>query len=138
MDTILIPFNDFYSYLIFSLLCFFSFFLNFFLGRTPKRLKDLGFKLYATPGTADVLRESDVTVEIVYRIMERMATLRLSRRRYRIVAPRLSRGRERASLQRDERRERANGREDDHPLPFKNVVGALPSFASRDKRLHGP
>jgi len=37
-----------------------------------KQLKDLGFKLYATPGTADVLRESDVTVEIVYRIMERM------------------------------------------------------------------
>ena len=37
-----------------------------------KQLNDLGFKLYATPGTADVLRESDVTVEIVYRIMERM------------------------------------------------------------------
>ena len=37
-----------------------------------KQLQDLGFKLYATPGTADVLRESDVTVEIVYRIMERM------------------------------------------------------------------
>ena len=37
-----------------------------------KQLKDLGFKLYATPGTADVLRGSDVTVEIVYRIMERM------------------------------------------------------------------
>ena len=37
-----------------------------------QKLKELGFKLYATPGTADVLRESNVPVEIVYRIMERM------------------------------------------------------------------
>ena len=37
-----------------------------------QQLKELGFKLYATPGTADVLRESNVPVEIVYRIMERM------------------------------------------------------------------
>ena len=36
------------------------------------QLRDLGFTLYATPGTADVLRENDVPVEIVYRIMERM------------------------------------------------------------------
>jgi carbamoyl-phosphate synthase large subunit len=36
------------------------------------QLKDLGFSLYATPGTADVLREHDVPVEIVYRIRERM------------------------------------------------------------------
>jgi len=69
--------------------------------------------------------------------MERMATLRLSRRRYRMVAPRLSRRRERASLQRDERRERANEREDGHPLPFKSLGRAWPSFASLDKRLHG-
>ncbi len=37
-----------------------------------QQLKDLGFALYATPGTADVLRENNVPVEIVYRIMERM------------------------------------------------------------------
>ena len=37
-----------------------------------QQLKDLGFTLYATPGTADVLRENNVPVEIVYRIMERM------------------------------------------------------------------
>ena len=36
------------------------------------QLRDLGFTLYATPGTADVLRENNVPVEIVYRIMERM------------------------------------------------------------------
>ena len=36
------------------------------------QLKELGFMLYATPGTADVLREHDVPVEIVYRIRERM------------------------------------------------------------------
>jgi len=36
------------------------------------QLKELGFSLYATPGTADVLREHDVPVEIVYRIRERM------------------------------------------------------------------
>tara|TARA_B100002051_G_scaffold59885_1_gene55796 strand:- start:1052 stop:4396 length:3345 start_codon:yes stop_codon:yes gene_type:complete len=36
------------------------------------QLKELGFSLYATPGTADVLRENDVPVEIVYRIRERM------------------------------------------------------------------
>ena len=36
------------------------------------QLKELGFTLYATPGTADVLREHDVPVEIVYRIRERM------------------------------------------------------------------
>ena len=36
------------------------------------QLKELGFTLYATPGTADVLREHDVPVEIVYRITERM------------------------------------------------------------------
>ena len=37
-----------------------------------QQLRDLGFTLYATPGTADVLRENNVPVEIVYRIMERM------------------------------------------------------------------
>ena len=37
-----------------------------------QQLIDLGFTLYATPGTADVLRENNVPVEIVYRIMERM------------------------------------------------------------------
>ena len=36
------------------------------------QLKELGFTLYATPGTADVLREHDVPLEIVYRIRERM------------------------------------------------------------------
>ena len=36
------------------------------------QLKELGFTLYATPGTADVLRGHDVPVEIVYRIRERM------------------------------------------------------------------
>ena len=37
-----------------------------------QQLIDLGFTLHATPGTADVLRDSDVPVEVVYRIMERM------------------------------------------------------------------
>ena len=37
-----------------------------------QQLRDLGFTLYATTGTADVLRENNVPVEIVYRIMERM------------------------------------------------------------------
>ena len=37
-----------------------------------QQLKDLGFTLFATPGTADVLRENNVPVEVVYRIMERM------------------------------------------------------------------
>ena len=31
----------------------------------------LGFKIYATPGTADFLRSDDVVVETVYRIAER-------------------------------------------------------------------
>ena len=33
-----------------------------------EELYDLGFTLYATPGTADVLRSSDVEVTTVYRI----------------------------------------------------------------------
>lgn len=37
-----------------------------------RRLMDLGFALYATPGTADILRENEIPVEIVYRIRERM------------------------------------------------------------------
>ncbi len=37
-----------------------------------QQLRDLGFTLYATPGTADLLRENKVPVEVVYRIMERM------------------------------------------------------------------
>ena len=37
-----------------------------------RRLMDLGFVLYATPGTADILRENEIPVEIVYRIRERM------------------------------------------------------------------
>jgi len=37
-----------------------------------KSLKELGFEIYATSGTADVLRESEVPVEVVYRIRERM------------------------------------------------------------------
>ncbi|MEE3038453.1 MAG: carbamoyl-phosphate synthase large subunit, partial [Candidatus Thermoplasmatota archaeon] len=37
-----------------------------------QQLEQLGFSLYATPGTADILREHNVPVEIVYRIRERM------------------------------------------------------------------
>ena len=37
-----------------------------------KDLIELGFTIYATPGTADMLREKDVPVEVVYRIRERM------------------------------------------------------------------
>ena len=37
-----------------------------------KDLIELGFTIYATPGTADILRENEVPVEIVYRIRERM------------------------------------------------------------------
>ena len=37
-----------------------------------QQLIELGFTLYATPGTADVLRANSVPVEIVYRIRERM------------------------------------------------------------------
>jgi len=37
-----------------------------------KDLIELGFVIYATPGTADILRENEVPVEVVYRIMERM------------------------------------------------------------------
>ena len=37
-----------------------------------QQLFELGFTLYATPGTADVLRANSVPVEIVYRIRERM------------------------------------------------------------------
>ena len=36
-----------------------------------EELFDLGFTLYATPGPADVLRNSDVEVTTVYRINER-------------------------------------------------------------------
>ena len=36
-----------------------------------EELYDLGFTLYATPGTADVLRSSNVEVTTVYRINER-------------------------------------------------------------------
>ncbi|MEC7590087.1 MAG: carbamoyl-phosphate synthase large subunit, partial [Candidatus Thermoplasmatota archaeon] len=39
---------------------------------TAQQLEQLGFSLYATPGTADILREHNVPVEIVYRIRERM------------------------------------------------------------------
>ncbi|MEC8242583.1 MAG: carbamoyl-phosphate synthase large subunit [Candidatus Thermoplasmatota archaeon] len=37
-----------------------------------RQLRDLGFSLYATPGTADILRANNVPVEVVYRITERM------------------------------------------------------------------
>ncbi len=37
-----------------------------------RQLQELGFTLYATPGTADLLRLHDVTVEIAYRITEKM------------------------------------------------------------------
>ena len=37
-----------------------------------RQLQELGFTLYATPGTADLLRSHDVTVEIAYRITEKM------------------------------------------------------------------
>ena len=37
-----------------------------------QQLTELGFSLYATSGTADVLRANSVPVEIVYRIRERM------------------------------------------------------------------
>ena len=37
-----------------------------------KDLIKLGFNIYATPGTADILRENEVPVEVVYRIRERM------------------------------------------------------------------
>ena len=37
-----------------------------------RQLRDLGFSLYATPGTADILRVNSVPVEVVYRITERM------------------------------------------------------------------
>ena len=37
-----------------------------------RQLKDLGFSLYATSGTADILRANNVPVEVVYRITERM------------------------------------------------------------------
>ena len=37
-----------------------------------RQLRDLGFYLYATPGTADILRANNVPVEVVYRITERM------------------------------------------------------------------
>ncbi len=37
-----------------------------------KNLHELGFTIYATPGTADVLRDNKVPVEVVYRIRERM------------------------------------------------------------------
>lgn len=37
-----------------------------------RQLQELGFTVYATPGTADLLRSHDVTVEIAYRITEKM------------------------------------------------------------------
>ena len=40
--------------------------------KAAKDLIKLGFNIYATPGTADILRENEVPVEVVYRIRERM------------------------------------------------------------------
>ena len=37
---------------------------------SANKLKELGFILYATPGTADYLREQNIPVEVVYRIRE--------------------------------------------------------------------
>jgi carbamoyl-phosphate synthase large subunit len=41
------------------------------LAPIAKELYDLGFTLYATPGTADILRDHDLLVTTVYRINER-------------------------------------------------------------------
>ena len=41
------------------------------LAPIAKDLHELGFTLYATPGTADILREHDVLVTTVYRITDR-------------------------------------------------------------------
>ena len=41
------------------------------LAPIAKELYDLGFTLYATPGTADILRDHDILVTTVYRITDR-------------------------------------------------------------------
>ena len=41
------------------------------LAPIAKELHDLGFTLYATPGTADILRDHDILVTTVYRITDR-------------------------------------------------------------------
>ena len=41
------------------------------LAPIAKELYDLGFALYATPGTADILRDHDILVTTVYRITDR-------------------------------------------------------------------